>query len=215
MATGSGCRIFPSLPSALAGNEIPTNLFGTPPKEMLWEEPVKVGPSAEPGTPVTFREEAPTAKPLGRRPNGSEKAGASVFAGVLVLIALGGGAAAWWFDQWPFDIRGPLRQYARGADGYIYADPDFVAAETAEDGKDYAGLLKDAKQLVSDYPDSSLAHYILGVAYGKMHFFGDAAGSFQAGDQTEAGLHRCVEQSRLGVHGIGETCRGSRPCSSN
>ena len=54
-----------------------------------------------------------------------------------------------------------------------------MAAEAAEDAKDNASLLKNAKQLVDDYPDSSRAHYILGVAYGKMNFFDDAAASFQ------------------------------------
>jgi Flp pilus assembly protein TadD/pSer/pThr/pTyr-binding forkhead associated (FHA) protein len=169
---------FPEFADALAGNEIPTNLLGTPPKEALWTEPVKVGPSAEPDAMVTFPEEARTAKALGA-PRKRKRRGASVFVGAVLLIAVGGGVAAWWFDQWPFDMRGPLRRYARGADGYIYADPDFVAAEMAEDTKDYAGLLKNAKQLVNDYPDSSLAHYILGVAYGKMRFFGDATASFQ------------------------------------
>lgn len=169
---------FPEFARALDGNEIPTNLLGTPPKEMLWEEPVKVGPSTEPEATVTFREETPAAKALGQRPK-RKRWGASVIASAVLLIAVGAAVAAWWFDQWPFDIRGPLRRYARGADSYIYSDPDFVAAETAEDDKDFAGLLKNAKQLVGDYPDSSLAHYILGVAYGKMHFFGDAAGSFQ------------------------------------
>jgi tetratricopeptide (TPR) repeat protein len=169
---------FPEFAGALAGDEITTNLLGTPPKEALWDEPVKVGPSAEPGAPVTFRPEAPTVKALGEPPK-RKRRGASVYVAVVLLIAVGGVVAAWWFDQWPFDIRGPLRRYARGADGYIYSDPDFVAAETAEDAKDNAGLLKNAKQLADDYPDSSLAHYILGVAYGKMNFFDDAAASFQ------------------------------------
>jgi tetratricopeptide (TPR) repeat protein len=169
---------FPEFADALAGNEIPTNMLGTPSKEMLWEQPIKVGPGTEPEATVTFHEAPPPAiQPLGAPKR--RRSVVSVGMGVMVLLAVGGGVAAWWYDQWPFDMRGPLRQYARGADGYIYADPDFVTAESAEDGKDYAGLLKNAKRLVSNYPDSSLAHYILGVAYGKMHFFGDAAGSFQ------------------------------------
>ena len=169
---------FPEFADALGGDEIPTNMLGTPPKEMLWEEPVKVGPSTEPEATLTFREETPSAKALGQ-PSKRKRRGVSVYVGVVLLIAVGSSLAAWWFNQWPFSIRGPLRRYARGADGYIYTDPDYVAAEKAEDARDYAGLLKSAKQLVSDYPDSSLAHYILGVAYGKMHFFADAAASFQ------------------------------------
>ncbi|MGO9246628.1 MAG: tetratricopeptide repeat protein [Verrucomicrobiia bacterium] len=169
---------FPEFADALAGNEIPTNLLGTPPKEMLWEEPVKVGPSTEPEAPPTVHEETPSAKALGA-PSRRKRRGVFVPVGVVLLIAVGGSLAAWWFDQWPFSMRGPLQRYARGAEGYIYTDPDYAAAETAEDAKDYAGLLKNAKQLVSDYPDSSLAHYILGVAYGTMHFFADAAASFQ------------------------------------
>jgi tetratricopeptide (TPR) repeat protein len=97
---------------------------------------------------------------------------------VALLITVGGILAAWWYDQWPFNLRGPLRRYAHGADGFIYSDPDFVAAETAEDAKDFARLLKNAKQLVADYPDNSLAHYILGVACGEMNFFADAASCF-------------------------------------
>jgi tetratricopeptide (TPR) repeat protein len=170
---------FPEFTDALVGNEIPTSLLGTPPKEMLWEQPIKVGPGTEPGATVTVQEPTPSAvQPLGVAPRRKRRA-VSVVIGVLLLFAAGAGVAAWWFNQWPFDIRGPLRRYARGADGYIHVDPDFVAAEAAEDSKDYAGLLKNAKQLVSDYPGSSLAHYILGVAYGKMHFFADAAASFQ------------------------------------
>lgn len=169
---------FPEFAEALAENDIPTNMLGTPPTETLWEEPIKVGPNTEPEAAVTFREEAPLAKALGGQPR-RRRRGVSVYVGVALLIAVGGSLAAWWFDQWPFSRRGPLRRYARGTEGYIYTDPDYVGAQTAEDAKDYAGLLKNAKQLVSDYPDSSLAHYILGVAYGKMHFFDDAAGSFQ------------------------------------
>jgi tetratricopeptide (TPR) repeat protein len=169
---------FPEFADALAGNDIPTSMLGTPPKEMLWEEPIKVGPSTEPEAAITFREEAPTAKALGQ-PRKRKRRGVSVYVGMVLLVAVGGTVAAWWFDQWPFDMRGPLRRYAHGADGYIYSDPDFVAAESAEDSKDYAKVLKSAKQLVTNYPDSSLAHYILGVAYGKMNFFADAAACFQ------------------------------------
>jgi tetratricopeptide (TPR) repeat protein len=170
---------FPEFADVLADNEIPTNLLGTPPKEALWEKPIKVGPSAEPEATTTFREEAPSAKALGEPSKRRRRGVFSVYVGLMLLIAVGGSLAAWWFDQWPFDMRGPLRRYARGADGYIYTDPDFAAAEAAEDAHDYARLLVNAKQLVNDYPDSSLAHYILGVAYGKMHFFADAAASFQ------------------------------------
>jgi tetratricopeptide (TPR) repeat protein len=169
---------FPEFSDALAANEIPTNLLDTPPKEALCEETIKVGPSGEPEPAVIFPEEAPAAKALGA-PAKRKRRGVSVYAGVALLIAVGGTLAAWWYDRWPFDLRGPLRRYAHGADDFIYSDPDFVAAETAEDAKDFARLLQSAKQLVADYPDSSLAHYILGVAYGKMHFFGDAAGAFQ------------------------------------
>jgi len=170
---------FPEFADALAANDIATNLLGTPPKEMLCEEPVKVGPGAESGPAPGIQSAPPAVKPLGTPPRKQRRGMSAVLVGVALLVVVGGTVATWWYDQWPFNIRGPLRRFAHGAEGFIYADPNFTAAELAEDNRDFAGFMKDAKELVDDYPDSSLAHYILGVAYGKMNFFGDAASSFQ------------------------------------
>lgn len=168
----------PEFTDALVANDLPTNMLGTPPQEMLCDEPIKVGPGAGPDALVAGREPVLAVKPLGA-PRRKRRRTASVLVGVAMLAVAGGAAAAWRYDQWPFDMRGPFRHYAHGAAGFIYVDPEFTAAESAEDSKDFAGFLKDAKELVADYPDNSLAHYILGVAYGKMNFFGDAATCFQ------------------------------------
>jgi tetratricopeptide (TPR) repeat protein len=94
-------------------------------------------------------------------------------------VALLGVATAWWFDQWPFGPRGPLRQFGRSAEVYVYSDPDYAVAGAAEDAKNYTELLKSAKVLAGRYPDSALVHYILGEAYAKLGFFPDAATAFQ------------------------------------
>lgn len=100
-------------------------------------------------------------------------------AGVLFLLVLACGGASWWFEQWPFGAQGPLKQFARSAELRVYLDPIYAAASAAEDGKDYAKLLENATLLAGRYPNSGLAQYILGVAYGKLGFFPDAAAAFQ------------------------------------
>lgn len=166
---------FPEFADALVGITTPGNLLGTPPRDSLWEETVKVGPSTEPERIVTL-EQGPVVEADRQE---ATRTSFPIFVGAILLLALAGAIAAWWFDQWPFDPRGPLRQYARNIEGYIYSDPDYAAAATAEDAKDYAALLQNARQLVSHYPNSSLAHYILGVAYGKLGSYSDATVAFQ------------------------------------
>ena len=169
---------FPEFADALVGITTPTNLLGTPPKEARWEEPIKAGPGLEPELVATLKR-APVAE-TSRAETGAERRNVSAYyVGMFLLLALAGAVAAWWFDQWPFDARGPLRQYARNTEGYIYSDPDYAAAATAEDAKDYTAVLQNARQLVSHYPNSSLAHYILGVAYGKLGSYSDATVEFQ------------------------------------
>jgi tetratricopeptide (TPR) repeat protein len=142
-------------------------------------ETVKAPPRGGPEPAIVSAPRAvPAEKSPGAPPRGTPS-GVSVLACVTLVIVVGGTAAAWRYDQWPFSLRGPLRRYAHGAEGFIYSDPNFVAAESAEETRDFARLLKHARQLVADYPDSSLAHYILGVAYGKLNFFADAAACFQ------------------------------------
>jgi tetratricopeptide (TPR) repeat protein len=96
-----------------------------------------------------------------------------------LLLTLVGVATAWWFDQWPFGPRGPLRQFGRSAEVYVYSDPDYAVAGAAEDAKNYTELLKSAKVLAGRYPSSALVQYILGEAYAKLGFFPDAATAFQ------------------------------------
>lgn len=163
----------PEFAEALADNTTPTHLLGTPPKEARWDEPVKVGPGTAPEFLPEF-EGAPAADRSRTR-----RRSLSTYLSVLLLMALAGSAAAWWFDQWPFNSQGPLKKYARNAERYIYSDPDYAATAVAEDAKNYAELLKDAKVLAGHYPNSSLAQYILGVAYGKLNFFPDASAAFQ------------------------------------
>ena len=169
---------FPEFADLLDDNLTPTNLLGTPPKDARWVEPIKVAPSVEPSVLATF-DEVPDVGSGRARGTQKRRRDYARYVGILLFVALGASGAAWWFDQWPFNSRGPLRKYAHSTEGYIYTDPSFTAAAAAEDAKDYTELLKDAKQLVSSYPMSSLAHYILGVAYGKLGFYPDAATAFQ------------------------------------
>ena len=160
----------PEFADALRANPTPTNLLGTPPKEARSETPQKVGPSAMVEF-ATASEGMPTAPARHRRwPH-------YLFA--LLLVALLGVATAWWFDQWPFGPREPLRQFGRSAEVYVYSDPDYAVAGAAEDAKNYTELLKSAKVLAARYPNSALVQYILGEAYAKLGFFPDAATAFQ------------------------------------
>jgi tetratricopeptide (TPR) repeat protein len=167
-------REFPEFAEALVGVTTPTNLLGTPPKDALWEEPIKVAPSAGP-EPMVALEQEPVAEL--DRPEAT-RTRVPIFVGVLMLLVVAGAVAAWLFDRWPFSPRGPLRRYARMGEGYIYVDPDYEAAAKAEDAKDYKAVLKNAKQLVSRYPNSSLVYCVLGVAYGKLGSYSDATVAF-------------------------------------
>ena len=161
---------FPEFADAIRANPTPTNLLGTPSTEARSETPVKIGPSALPEF-VTASEGMPAA-PARRGTRWWMRVGA------LLLVASACGAALWWFDQWPFGSRGPLRKYGRGVEGYVYTDPDYVAAGAAEDSKNYTDFLKDARALAARYPDNALAQFILGEAYAKLGFFPDAATAY-------------------------------------
>ena len=163
---------FPEFAETLRANPTPTNLLGTPAQEARSETPVKVGPSA---LPEFAADEEKPAAPARRRGRWKRRL---VRMAALLLVALVCGAAVWWFDQWPFGSRGPLRKYGHSAEAYVYTDPDYVAAAVAEDSKNYTELLKDARALAGRYPDSALAQYILGSAYAKLGFFPDAATAF-------------------------------------
>lgn len=100
------------------------------------------------------------------------------------IVAIGSAAVlglfmAFHFQWWPFSAGGPLRRFIGDGETMVLADPDFLATQQAESAKDYSILLQHAKALVAKFPDQSLPHYILGVAYGEMEFFEDAVASFQ------------------------------------
>jgi tetratricopeptide (TPR) repeat protein len=164
---------FPEFADALQVTPTPTNLLGTPTKEARWETPVKVAP-------VATREFAPASeeKPVRSARDGRRWISRALGAVAFLLVVAACGAAVWWFDQWPFGSRGPLQKYGYHAEVYVYTDPDYVAANAAEDSKNYTDLLKDAKTLSARYPDNALAQYILGNAYAKLGFFPDAATAF-------------------------------------
>jgi hypothetical protein len=103
---------FPEFADALVGITTPANLLGTPPKDALWQEPVKVGSSADMEPVALLKQAAAAAASSGETP---PRRSFLVNMGLLLLLALAGAVAAWWFDQWPFDSRGPLSGYARNA----------------------------------------------------------------------------------------------------
>jgi tetratricopeptide (TPR) repeat protein len=164
---------FPEFAEALRATPTPTNLLGTPAKEARWETPVKVVPAAVPE--VTIASEEKTVKPSRRKGRWISRALGTV---AFLLVVAACAAAVWWFDQWPFGSRGPLQKYGHHAEVYVYTDPDYVAANAAEDAKNYTDLLKEAKILSARYPDNALTQYILGNAYAKLGFFPDAATAF-------------------------------------
>jgi len=167
---------FPEFADALRANPTPTNLLGTPPKEARWEAPVKVAPVATPDF-ITAPELATATEEMPATParwgNWPHRVAA------LLLVVLVGGAGAWWFEQWPFGSRGPLRQFGRSADVYVLSDPDYAVAGAEEDAKNYTELLKTARVLAGRYPNSAMVQYILGEAYAKLGFFPDAVTAFQ------------------------------------
>jgi S1-C subfamily serine protease len=59
----------------------------------------------------------------------------------------------------------PLAKGSGEQDAKAARDPGFAQAKTMEDKKDYFGMLKQAKALVSSYPDSALAYRILSDGY--------------------------------------------------
>jgi tetratricopeptide (TPR) repeat protein len=105
---------------------------------------------------------------------------------VFILIAAAGGLA-WRLDAWPFGVRGPLGRFGRSVEAQVVADPLYAAINAEEDKKDYAKLLESAKLLVERHPQSALANYILGTAYGKLNYFSDAAASFREAIKVQPG----------------------------
>jgi tetratricopeptide (TPR) repeat protein len=165
---------FPEFAEAIRATPTPTELLDTPPADSRWESPVKVAPIV---TGPEFVEDAAAKPAVPSRWRRRVKRGLVAVVVILLLVAASG-AGLWWFDQWPFGSRGPLLKYGHHVEGYVYNDPDYVAAGAAEDAKNYTELLKDAKALSARYPDSPLAQFILGESYAKLGFFPDASSAF-------------------------------------
>jgi tetratricopeptide (TPR) repeat protein len=104
----------------------------------------------------------------------------------LLLIVMAGGFA-WKFDAWPFGVHDPLSRFRRSVEARLVDDPLYAAVNTAEDKKDYATLLENAKLLVEHHPRSALANYILGTAYGKLNYFSDAVAAFREAIKLQPG----------------------------
>jgi tetratricopeptide (TPR) repeat protein len=70
------------------------------------------------------------------------------------------------------------RSLAREDKG-ISTDPDLTAALGAATSGDYARMLSHAQVLVKKYPEDSLAHFVVGIAYGFLNFTADAITCYQ------------------------------------
>ncbi len=167
---------FPEFADVLRTNSNPNNLLGTPTKDDRWETPVKIAPAVAPEFAPVIEERPPVpARRATQRSRWPKLVGAFL---LVLLVTAACSATVWWFDQWPFGSRGPLRKYGHSANVYLYSDSDYIAAGAAEDSRNYTELLKDAKLLAARYPDNPLVQYILGDAYAKLGFFPDAATAF-------------------------------------
>ena len=61
----------------------------------------------------------------------------------------------------------------------IYSDHDFRNAWAAKDNGDYVKMLKLAKVVVTRYPDSAAAWYLMGYAFGGLNFTDDEIAAFR------------------------------------
>jgi len=177
---------FPEFAKELALQSPTGPLLGVPPEEFLWQGALKVAPTTEAvrsGISATGRGGGG-----GESIESVESTGPGVLWPLLVLLFAVGGwlIVARQLTWWPFTIDGPLRQYARDVDERIQNDPVFVAATAAQESPDTAALMEAAQTLVDRYPRSSMAHYILGVAYGRTNDFVAASGEFKQAVDLDA-----------------------------
>jgi tetratricopeptide (TPR) repeat protein len=165
---------FPEFAEALAATPSTGTSIGVPPEEALFGKPVKVvsGKTTVPELVVGRADFA------GTRPRRARSVWLLLRWAVVVLCLVWVGAA-YQRDWWPFSAQGPLKDYRRNAENRIYSDPDYQAAANAEEAKNYPELLKNAQVLTGRYPESSLAFYITGVAYGKLGFVDEAVTAFR------------------------------------
>lgn len=174
---------FPEFTQALAASPSGGALLGVPAEDLVSTGSVKLAPTPTSGSP-SIAEPKP-AVPLGRAgvgavPRARARGGAWVLVGVAMVMM-----AAVWIgmarraDRWPFGSQGPLKQFRSNVEGRIYGDPVYQAAAEAEEAKNYTELLKNAQTLTGRYPESSLAFYITGVAYGKLGFVDEAVNAFR------------------------------------
>jgi tetratricopeptide (TPR) repeat protein len=176
---------FPEFAQALAASPAGGALLGVPPEESQSPETVKLAaPQMARGPVIADRKAAP----LGEIRKPYSPAVPSVprqrsawrllgWAVILILAACIGMARR--TDRWPFGSQGPLKQFRSNVEGRIYSDPVYQAAAEAEEAKNYTELLKNAQTLTGRYPESSLAQYIMGVAYGKLGFVDEAVNAFR------------------------------------
>lgn len=73
----------------------------------------------------------------------------------------------------------PFKESLAVADKNIGTDPDLVAALGAVTSGDYARMLSHAQVLVKKYPEDSLAHFVVGLAYAFLNFTADAINAYQ------------------------------------
>jgi Flp pilus assembly protein TadD len=159
----------PEFASALAAGPSGGVLLGVPPEESLSVGTVKLAPATAPPVEATVAAGRPRERRMGRWLAG----GAAL---VLVLAWIG---TARQLDWWPFGDRGLLKTFRKAGEERIYSDPAYQAASAAEEAKNYTEVLKNAQVLAGRYPTSSLAYYIMGVAYGKLGFVDDAVNAFR------------------------------------
>lgn len=181
---------FPEFAAALEESPAAGAVVDVPPEDKLWRQSPKAGPDTATWLPPrqrpdrrdeiaelekTLREAVEPAEAGEPEPSAIRR-----FLPWIVVIGLVGWAgAAYQFERWPFNATGPLEKFGRSATGQLELDPAYRAAAAAEEGKNYRDFVKHAQELVARHPRNSQAHYILGVAYGTLNLFDDAADAFQ------------------------------------
>lgn len=163
---------FPEFADALRDCPAPDRIIGVPPASARLIGPLPVAQAAAPPAAAAAPATPTTAQPTRRRQLRRVRVAVVAAAAVVLLSALLG--AAYRLGWLPVTAR-------RG----LLADPAYHAAAAAEQAGDYAALLQQAQRLLQRYPDSALAHYIHGVALGKLGALADAVAAFQQAIQRQ------------------------------